>query len=121
MGSRDRLWEPDTASVWAEELTCFQQLQDGCQVWNWSKYDFKAKKRKGFGAVKLGPYSSRQPQATCRDQSGNLPLGTYAKPFQRKPESGKNKRLKEIKTSPHLPKGERRRKQCGKKGFIPKK
>lgn len=48
MGSRDRLWEPDTASGWVEEVTRFQQLQDGCQVWNWSKCNFKARKREDF-------------------------------------------------------------------------
>lgn len=61
MGSRDWLWEPDTVSGWAEEITCFQQLQDGCQRWKWSKCNFKARKWKGFGAAKPGPHSSRQP------------------------------------------------------------
>lgn len=58
MGSRDWLWE--LARGWAEEIARFQQLQDGCQAWNWNKCNFKARKRKDFGAVKLGSYSSRQ-------------------------------------------------------------
>lgn len=54
VGSKDQLWELDTGSGWAEETTSFQQLQDGCQAWNWSKRNSRSGKRKSFGDVKLG-------------------------------------------------------------------
>lgn len=88
MGWRDWLWE--LATDWAEEITCFQLVQDGCQAWTGEN----AILGPGGGKVLVLSSWDHTPADNLQGSEQKSDSRNLCQAFIKKTWDGKNKRLK---------------------------